>query len=212
MTTPNHNRNIFLAILVVILLLFALRSIFFVLPFGLFHGVSNAFRDADRAFWGASGWSIFRIFPLFLLPVAFLALWVFVLIWVYRDAEQRGMSGILWMLLVLIGNVIGLLIFLIMRHEMPLKRAEGSGQAGAVPGGTAGAGGAQAGSATGGAAGAECCCPGCGKPMATDHAYCPGCGRPTKAVCPSCKKPVQEGWKVCPYCGTSLDPNRPVQA
>jgi len=189
MTTPNHNRNIFFAILVVILLLFALRSIFFVLPFGVFHGVSNAFRDADRAFWGANGWGIFRIFPLFLLPIAFLALWVFVLIWVYRDAEQRGMSGILWMLLVLIGNVIGLLIFLIMRHEMPIKRPE-----------------------PGRPAVAECCCPGCGKPVGADHAYCPACGRPTKAVCPSCKKPVEAAWKVCPYSGASLDTGKPVQA
>lgn len=46
-----------------------------------------------------------------------LAIWIAVIVWVYRDAESRGMSGVLWALLVFIGNLIGLLIYLIVRSE-----------------------------------------------------------------------------------------------
>jgi RNA polymerase subunit RPABC4/transcription elongation factor Spt4 len=109
-----------------------------------------------------------------------------VLIWVYRDAEKRGMSGILWLLLVLIGNVIGLLIYAIVRSETPIRRRAEDGAS-------------------------EVCrpsaaCPGCGKPVTPGHAFCPYCGRSLKNACPSCGKPVEAGWKVCPACGAPVDP------
>lgn len=70
------------------------------------------------------------------------------------DAEKRGMSGILWLLLVLIGNVIGLLIYAIVRSETPVKRrTEGAG----------------------GSAGPEKC-PGCGKAVDGSWKTCPACG------------------------------------
>ena len=116
-------------IIIVILALFAFRSIFFVMPFGIFPGLARSVGDVGpfvrglvRRFRAAR-----RAFALVLLPVAFIILWGAVLIWVYRDAEKRGMSGILWLLLVLIGNVIGLLIYAIVRSETPIKRrAEGA--------------------------------------------------------------------------------------
>jgi RNA polymerase subunit RPABC4/transcription elongation factor Spt4 len=97
------------------------------------------------------------------------------------------MSGILWLLLVLIGNVIGLLIYAIVRSETPVRRQTQAGGAGAA-----------------------CCppetCAGCGKPLASGYIFCPYCGKSLKAVCPACGKPVDEDWKACPACGANLDP------
>ena len=192
MTTSNNKGwNIAIVVLVVFMLLLAFRSIFWVLPFGVFPGMAKTFRDAGHGFSGLGDWGPMG-FSLILLPVAFIALWALVLIWVYRDAERRGMSGILWLLLVLIGNVVGLLIYAIVRSERPVKlKAEGGGNG---PGTTPGK------------------CPGCGNPVATGHSFCPYCGRNLTQTCPSCGKPVDRDWKVCPTCGTGLDPGQPRQA
>lgn len=188
MTNSNDGKTIALVIIVVILALFAFRSVFFLLPFGVLPGVS---RSVGHLAPSISGWfhgfgAIGR-FALFFLPAALLVLWGAVLIWVYRDAEQRGMSGILWLLLVLIGNVIGLLIYAIVRSETPARR---QAQAGAPE--------------------TACCpteaCAGCGKPLASGYVFCPYCGKNLKTVCPACGKLVEPGWKVCPTCGATLDP------
>jgi RNA polymerase subunit RPABC4/transcription elongation factor Spt4 len=187
MTVSNTGKTIALVIIIVVLALFAFRSVFFLMPFGVFPGIARSVGDVGHSFRGwFDGFGPLASIPLLVLPVALILLWGAVLIWVYRDAEKRGMSGILWLLLVLIGNVIGLLIYAIVRSETPIRRrAEG-------------------------AAGEVCCpsaaCPGCGKPVTTGHAFCPYCGRPLTSACPSCGKPVEAGWKVCPVCGAPIDP------
>lgn len=40
-------------------------------------------------------------------------------IWVYRDAEERDMNGVLWLLVVLLTNIIGLIIYLVVRADHP---------------------------------------------------------------------------------------------
>ncbi|MEM2248631.1 MAG: zinc ribbon domain-containing protein [Candidatus Bathyarchaeia archaeon] len=40
-------------------------------------------------------------------------------VWVYRDAESRGMNGVLWLIVVLIGGIVGLIVYLIVRKEKP---------------------------------------------------------------------------------------------
>ena len=194
MANSNNGKTIALVIIIVVLGLLAFRSIFFLLPFGVIPGLSRHVGDIGPSVSGFfHGFGAMGRFALFLLPVAFIVLWGAVLIWVYRDAEKRGMSGILWLLLVLIGNVIGLLIYAIVRSETPVRRP-----------------------AQGGAAGPVCCppeaCPGCSKPVTPGYAFCPHCGRSLKKTCPVCGKPVEEGWKVCPSCGASLDPSAPRQA
>ena len=122
-----------------------------------------------------------RMFPLAALPILLLTLvWIFVVVWVYRDAERRGMSGVLWALLVLVGNFIGLLIYLIVRNdELPGQLAIAVTES----------------------------CSSCGKTVPQKFAFCPHCGNRMKAVCPSCDEPVSSGWKVCPYCGNKLAEN-----
>ena len=170
----NKNNPIAWAVVILVGLMFllAFRSILFVLPFGLFSGPAHVFRDTGHHFWGLglSG------FPLFLFPLALLALWIFVLLWVYRDAESRGMNGLLWALLVLFGNVIALLIFLILRNESSVKKPAPPAEK----------------------------CPACGDSVGSGFTFCPQCGAKLKQVCPGCGKPVDGNWKVCPSCGAGL--------
>jgi RNA polymerase subunit RPABC4/transcription elongation factor Spt4 len=193
MTTSNNGRSIALVIIIVVLALFAFRAVFFLLPFGVFPGI---FRHAGDIGPSISGW--FHGFgwggrlALFFLPAAFIVLWGAVLLWVYRDAQKRGMNGILWLLLVLIGNVIGLLIYAIVRSETPVRQAQAPADQ------------------------AACCppaaCSSCGKPLAPGYTFCPYCGKSSKKTCPACGRPVEDGWKVCPVCGASLDPSANRQA
>ncbi|AGB04911.1 protein of unknown function (DUF1883) [Aciduliprofundum sp. MAR08-339] len=52
-----------------------------------------------------------------ILGMLFFVVWLLVLIWVYRDAKRRGKSGLVWFLVVLILNIIGLIIWLIVRPK-----------------------------------------------------------------------------------------------
>jgi hypothetical protein len=182
MTTKNNGATWAVVILVGLMLLVAFRSIFFVLPFGFFPGMVRVFRDMGHGMAGMGG--LFGILPLAVMPLLLMALWIFVIFWVYRDAESRGMSGILWALLVFIGNVVGLIIYLIVRNE-PGRRPP--------------------------TAPAEKC-PTCGNSIGAGFTFCPHCGAKLKPVCPSCGKPVDRTWKVCPNCGASLDPGKIEQA
>jgi hypothetical protein len=184
MASSNNGRTIAIVVIFVVLAIFAFRSVFFLMPFGVFPGLARSVGSAGHSF---GGW-LHGFGPLAsILPLVLLVLWAAVLIWVYRDAEKRGMSGILWLLLVLIGNVIGLLIYAIVRSETPVRRR-------AENGGT----------------GAACCpaeaCPVCGKPLTQGFAFCPHCGKNLKKTCPACGKPVEPDWKACPVCGAPIDP------
>jgi len=44
-------------------------------------------------------------------------IWILICVWVYRDAESRGMSGVLWLLIVLITSIVGLIIYVIIRED-----------------------------------------------------------------------------------------------
>lgn len=44
-------------------------------------------------------------------------IWILICVWVYRDAESRGMSGVLWLLIVLVASIVGLIIYLVVRED-----------------------------------------------------------------------------------------------
>ncbi len=50
-----------------------------------------------------------------------LLIWLAVLIWVYKDAKRRGKSGLLWFLVVLFLNILGLIIWLIVRPKNRIR-------------------------------------------------------------------------------------------
>ncbi len=54
-----------------------------------------------------------------LIWVVVLVVWILVLIWVYRDAEERQMSGLLWVIVCFFLGIIGLIIYLVVRNDKP---------------------------------------------------------------------------------------------
>ena len=156
-------------ILVNFLVIICYFAFFGIIPMFFIRGhfpIANNFLLSPRGF-------VAPLLPLLLL----LIIGLFIVVWVYRDAERRGMSGILWALLVLVGNIVGLLIYLIVRNdELPKRIVAGETET----------------------------CPSCGKVVAQKFTYCPYCGTRMKAVCSACEKPVSSGWKVCPFCGEKL--------
>lgn len=170
-------KTIGLILLVILILLVALRTTPLILaPLGVFSGVFHSvkFPDIDKFYYGPR---IFHFTSYSILSLALLIIWIVVIVWVYRDAERRGMNGVLWALLVLIGNLIGLIIYLIVRSEREpaLKEAQTTQT-----------------------------CPGCEKPVSESFVFCPNCGARLQTVCPACKEPVEKNWKVCPHCGEKL--------
>ena len=51
------------------------------------------------------------------VALGLLVIFLLIAFWVYQDAESRGMSGILWFILVFLLPVIGLILYLILRTE-----------------------------------------------------------------------------------------------
>jgi len=171
-------KTIGIILVVIIGAMFFLRATpFFLAPFGV---VSNAFDRVDTSlsngvhFWSRGSLGL-PLVPL--LSLVMLILWIVVIVWVYRDAERRNMNGVLWALLVFIGNLIGLLIYLIVRSDNPLASEKKLG---------------------------SYICSSCKNPIDPNHKFCPHCGESLNDICTSCKKPVKEEWKVCPNCGNKL--------
>lgn len=94
--------------------------------------------------WGLAG-------ILCILPIVWLIIAILLCVWVYRDAESRGMSGPLWLIIVIITGIIGLIIYLIVRKEK-------------VPPGAP-------------AEKVTRVCPSCGRVVAPGVKFCPHCGK-----------------------------------
>lgn len=170
-------KTIALVLLVAFLILFVWRATPLLLaPFGVITGVARSIHvpDMDNFHIGPQ---IFRYSSFSFLSFVLFVIWIMVIVWVYRDAERRGMNGVLWALLVLIGNLIGLLIYLIVRSDsLSSQTVEPKMKM----------------------------CPSCKKLVEEDFVFCPHCGARKEDVCPSCGKKVEEEWKVCPHCGEKL--------
>ena len=78
-------------------------------------------------------------------------IWLVLAIWVYKDAEKRGKSGILWFLIVFFLGIIGIIIWLVVRPPIG-----GEKPASAEP---------------------DRRCPNCGRGIPNDARTCPYCGK-----------------------------------
>lgn len=173
----SKNKIFGLILLVIVILFFLIRDTsFFLAPFGFFPTVCKSIKSTlGNGFhvWpgGFLNFPLVMIFSLILLVI-----WLMVIFWVYRDAENRGLSGMLWALLVFIGNLIALIIYLIIRTEHSAA----------------------------GITDTALNCPHCKKSISAGYAYCPHCGKSIDNRCPECKKEVNKDWMVCPHCSTRL--------
>ncbi len=59
-----------------------------------------------------------------IIPAIFFIIAIALAVWVYKDAEKRGKSGALWLIIVLITGIIGLIIWLIVRPDMSEVRRQ----------------------------------------------------------------------------------------
>lgn len=50
-----------------------------------------------------------------LCPLIWFIIAILICIWVYRDANSRGMNGVLWLIITIILGIIGLIIYLVVR-------------------------------------------------------------------------------------------------
>ena len=156
-------KTIGLILLIIIILFLGLRITPLILaPFGIVAGAWHTLRvpGVDGFHFGPS---FLRITSLSLFSLVLLVIWIVVIVWVYRDAERRGMNGVLWALLVLIGNLIGLLIYLIVRSDnLPVPQETEITQE----------------------------CPACHRNIPADYTFCPYCGAKTEqgiGKCSNCQ-------------------------
>ena len=84
-----------------------------------------------------------------LVPIVWFVIAILLCIWVYRDAESRGMSGPLWLIIVIITGIFGLIIYLIVRKE---KQGPAAAPVTRV-------------------------CTSCGRPVSAGVKFCPHCGK-----------------------------------
>ena len=91
-------KTIGLFVLILIILLFVWRGTPLLLaPFGFITGISH-FQPPDLSEVCIGPRFFYKYAPSSLFAFMLLILWIFVIVWVYRDAERRGMNGILWAL------------------------------------------------------------------------------------------------------------------
>ncbi len=108
--------------------------------------------NIDNVDAGLLGLGVMVIIGIFL---AVFIIFILIAIWVYRDAEKRGSSGVLWLLIVLLTQIIGLIIWLVVRPPIGGHPKQQSDQ-GRM-------------------------CPGCGRPIPMDAQICPYCGKDFRA-------------------------------
>jgi RNA polymerase subunit RPABC4/transcription elongation factor Spt4 len=183
--------GVVLAVLLGLLLLWPLKYLFLA-PVGVAHGLSSGWHSLRAE----TGWIWPWIGFAGLFGLLVLAFWIAVLVWVYKDAEKRGMNALVWTLVVFFLHFIGFIVYLLVRTDHPIRvpgpAASGTAAAPTMP--------APAMSTVA----APPMCPQCGKITEREHAFCPAGGARIKPVCSACGKPVESGWKACPGCGASL--------
>lgn len=127
------------------------------------------------------------------LGVYVIALYLAMVFWTVRDAQQRTESR--WLpyaaaMIVVVLNVLGLFIYLIVRpretlHETYERQlAEESLLAEAERRAT---------------------CPSCHAPVDQEFLLCPTCRTRLKRRCPSCAKLIKPDWNICPFCAKDFD-------
>ena len=143
-------------------------------------------------------WTAFTANPIVQFTVRFsllylLAIYLAVVFWTVRDAQQRTENQILPYLaglMVVLLNIFGLFLYLIVRPKETLgeayerQLAEESLLAEAEQ---------------------RVVCPTCKERVQDDFILCPTCRTRLKRVCPNCGKLIRPEWNICPFCAKDFD-------
>ncbi len=134
-----------------------------------------------------------------LLVAYFLAFWVAMLIWTFRDIRSRShniFTAFFAVLLVVIFSLPGLILYMLLRpretiaeayertleEESLLQEIEEQGA-----------------------------CPKCKAKVGEDFLLCPNCRTRLKKICPGCGRSLHLKWGVCPYCAREFAPSSTVE-
>lgn len=204
MKTQSGKMALLLILFLVLVFMAFVLTPFALAPLGVFTGFAHGVRGITFDAWHFRPW--FPFFPLWGFAFFFLILWIAVIVWVYKDAERRGMSGLLWSLLVFFGHLIGLIVFLIVRQDHPVCCGPEAPKTSAplVSSRTSPSAASSTAPPAAAAGPSALICPSCQKPVEKGFTYCPHCGTALQPVCKNCGKSVDAAWKVCPYCGATL--------
>lgn len=141
--------------------------------------------------WPGGSWQNVATLAGTLAGAYVLVLWISVLVWTYRDIRDRSRDAafqVVAVLLVLVFNLLGWLIYLILRpsetlseayarsleEEALLQELEEQG-----------------------------ICPSCKRYVTGEFIICPFCRTQLKEPCGKCGRPLSFNWAACPYCTTT---------
>ncbi len=141
--------------------------------------------------WPGGSWQNVATLAGTLAGAYVLVLWISVLVWTYRDIRDRSRDAafqVVAVLLVLVFNLLGWLIYLILRpsetlseayarsleEEALLQELEEQG-----------------------------ICPSCKRYVTGEFIICPFCRTQLKESCGKCGRPLSFNWAACPYCTTT---------
>ncbi len=124
-----------------------------------------------------------------ILLVVFVIFWIVVLDWVWLDAGERTgnkSARVCYLLLVLLFNVFGWIIYLIIRPSQTIEQIYWADlERRYLKYETAELGD----------------CPTCGTQLYPGYIYCPKCGLELKIKCSGCDMYIEKSNEYCPYCG-----------
>jgi RNA polymerase subunit RPABC4/transcription elongation factor Spt4 len=135
---------------------------------------------------------------LFILGAYAVAFYLGLVVWTARDISSRTRDWLvrtLAVLLVLVFNLPGLLLYFVLRPRETLaelyeRALEEEALLQDIED--------------------QATCPSCKRRVAQDFAVCPYCRTALKTRCPSCRRLLNPRWEVCPYCGH--EPAKPAPA
>ncbi len=121
-----------------------------------------------------------------------LALWFAFAVWTYFDIRARThdiLVQLFSVLLVLVFNIFGLILYLFLRPKETLAEAyvqalEEEAYLSELE--------------------RHVRCPGCGRVVEPDYLLCPACHTQLKQRCGECGRLMELDWDVCAYCGTPV--------
>ena len=123
------------------------------------------------------------------LGIVLVLFWLFVILWVINDARSRSSRlsfVILSVMLVLFFNLLGLIVYFIIRPQITIDESRWMElEHKYLQFETAGLSS----------------CPKCDYDLQPDFNVCPKCGFEIKVECDNCKTYIYKEWEFCPYCG-----------
>lgn len=152
------------------------------------------------AIWDSFAWQDALVVAGIIVVSYLLVMWIAAIVWTYRDAQSRSRDPFtqnIGLLLVLIFNLPGLLLYLVLRprdtllemydHQLEAEALLHEIQEQAV-------------------------CPSCRRKIEPDFVSCPYCRSALRTPCDACGRAIASTWVLCAYCGAERVEAAPAPA